>query len=324
MILFVTTAHHTYAVASLVRRTFGVAVPHCAVVAYEELFAATTLPTATVVFTDFDRLFPWEVRIAAEIFAGLRARGVRCLNDPARTMVRFELLRTLHDLGFNPFDVYRADERPRPRRFPVFIRNEADHIAPRPLLIESQDRLDRALEALRGAGNPLRGLMVVEYAGEEIGPGMWRKFTTFRIGEGVVTSHGYIAGHWMVKTPTPGLAGEAHDHEELGLVASDALVPRLRRAFEIAGVDWGRADHATFTGREIVFEINVNPDVPALKPRESAIADRSVLHARRRIADHLHAIDTEGGPAVRLEAGPRLGRWRDAIRRADTNALPRP
>ena len=42
-------------------------------------------------------------------------------------MSRVELLRSLNAAGINPFDVMRADESPRPTRFPVFLRFEMDH-----------------------------------------------------------------------------------------------------------------------------------------------------------------------------------------------------
>ena len=42
-------------------------------------------------------------------------------------MSRVELLRSLNAAGINPFDVMRADEQPRPRTFPVFLRFEMDH-----------------------------------------------------------------------------------------------------------------------------------------------------------------------------------------------------
>ncbi|MGE0718057.1 MAG: hypothetical protein AB7P02_21600 [Alphaproteobacteria bacterium] len=324
MILFVTTAAHRYTVNSLVDRTFGADVPHCAVVAYEELFAAATIPTATWIFTDLDRLFPWEVAIAGEIFRWMRGRGLRCLNDPARAMGRFELLRSLHRTGFNPFDVHRGDERPQPRRFPVFVRNEADHVAPRPALLHGQAQLDGALARLQGAGVPLRGLLVVEYAGEEIAPGMWRKFATFRAGDGISVSHAYVADSWLVKLPTPGLATEAHHREELAAVAANRPAGRLGEAFAIAGIEWGRADHAVSGGRDIVFEINVNPNVPAMPAEPSPIRRESLLLGRRRLARHLHDIDTPGGPALPFAVGPRLARWRGAMARDRGAFLPRP
>ncbi|MCC7276137.1 MAG: hypothetical protein IT561_25950 [Alphaproteobacteria bacterium] len=325
MILFVTTAAHRYTLRSLVGGTFGAEVPECDAVSYEQLFAATTLPTATYVFTDFDRLFPWEVMIAAEMYRRLRDRAMRCLNDPARVMGRFELLRALHDRGYNPFDAYRADERPRPRRFPVFLRGENDHVAPRPALLRDQPELERALERRRAAGIPLHGLLVVEFAGEPIAPGVWRKFGTFRTGEAMSVSHAVVTDRWVVKGVAPaGLLTAAMLREELAVVTTNVHAARLRTAFEIAGIEWGRADHATFAGREIVYEINTNPTMRPFVPVGSPERDEALLRSRRRMAGHLHAIDTPPGPAIALDVGPQLERYRTAMRRLGGTALPRP
>ncbi|MCC7276138.1 MAG: hypothetical protein IT561_25955 [Alphaproteobacteria bacterium] len=324
MILFVTTAPHRYTVRSLIHRTFGAEVPDCDVVCYEQLFAATTLPTATYIFTDCDRLFPWEVMIAAEMFRRLRDRGLRCLNDPARVMGRFELLRTLHECGYNPFDVYRADARPRPRRFPVFLRGEDDHVPPRPALIADQPRLDRALETRRASGIPLRGLLVVEFAGEPVAPGLWRKFATFRAGDAVSTHRPLVGDGWVVKGSTSAVPPEAIARENLAAITDNIHAPRLRVAFEIAGIEWGRADHATYRGREIVYEINTNPSIRPFVPEGSPTHDAAIRRSRERLAGHLHAIDTAPGPAIALDAGPLLARYRADMRRGGGTVLPRP
>ncbi|MGE0719364.1 MAG: hypothetical protein AB7P02_28230 [Alphaproteobacteria bacterium] len=324
MILFVATAAHRYTMACLADETFGVPLPQCRVTSYERLFAAKTIPTATWIFTDIDRLLPWELPVAAEIHRWLRDQGMRCLNDPARVMGRFQLLRRLHDDGHNPFNVYRADERPRPRRFPVFLRNEDDHTAPRPALVPDQRALDAALAMLAAAGTSPKGMLVVEFVHAPLAPGLWRKFGTFSVGEGVSVDHAVIEDQWAVKQGTVGTATPEMYAEELAAVTENAFAPALLPVFRTAAIEWGRADHTTVAGREVVWEINTNPDIRPLAAQASPLRDRSLLLARRRMALLLDAVDTPPGPPVAFEAGPRLRRLREAIRHHGPDVLPRP
>jgi len=56
-------------------------------------FWSRNLPVAIYIVTDFERLYPWKQKCAANLYRTLQAMGQRCLNDPARAMTRFELLR---------------------------------------------------------------------------------------------------------------------------------------------------------------------------------------------------------------------------------------
>lgn len=304
MIVFLTTEPHRYTVQLLVRGEFGAPVPRCAAVSYETLFRARQAPRATYVFTDLDRLRPWELRVAAEFHRDFRTEGLRVLNDPARAMSRLELLRTLHDRGINPFTVYGADTVPRPARFPVFIRDEDDHRTVWDALLPDQAALDARLEAFRAEGMPLRGLLVVEWAAEPAAPGVWRKYGTFRIGDSILVDHAVIEDRWLVKYGTRGLSTEAMQQEEDGIVRGNLLADAVRPAFEIAGIEWGRADHGTVGGREVVYEINTNPllgrDTPQRFPARAAM----VAFARQRFAEHLHRIDSPEGPALALPDSP--------------------
>ena len=191
MIVFITTPDNQDTLSPLVGGAYGEPLPAIRVAHYDGILSRTELVRATFVFTDIERLAPWEQRLAAAAYRALRAVGLTCLNDPARIMTRFELLRTLHRAGINPFDVYRAEDCPQPKRFPVFIRSESDHgsiSAP----IDSQTALDRELLELRASGTPLRGLLVIEICAEPVMPDVWRKFGTFRIGRDMHVDHAVL------------------------------------------------------------------------------------------------------------------------------------
>ena len=208
MIVFLTTRGHEFGVKLLVEKAFP-DLPECRTMTYEEMFLATSLPVATYIFCDIERLAPWESRIAAERYRAFKKAGMRCLNDPARVMVRRELLRKLFRRKLNPFNVYPADLRPRPKKFPVFVRSEAEHQRVFLDLLPDQAALDKKLRALRQQGWALRHLLVVEFTATPIAPGVWQRTGTFRIGDGLSVNSFALENHWRVANGTKGLATEA-------------------------------------------------------------------------------------------------------------------
>jgi hypothetical protein len=310
MLLFVTTYGHSYTVKSLVERTFGADTPACQVTTYDNLFQADSTYQALHIFTDIERLYDWELALAGDVYHAIRAVGLPCLNDPARVMIRYELLRNLHAAGINPFTAYRAEEHPRPSRFPVFVRFEKDHLTPISDLLADQSALDAELSALRERGTPLRGLIVVEFASEPIAPGIWRKFGTFRLGDAALVDHSVAEDNWLVKEGKVGLATDVMFEEEKAAVVSNQFAEELGPVFEIANVEWGRADHATFEEREIVYEVNTNPNIEPLTPQRSPVRDEALRFARERMAQQFWRIDFGDGSPVYFVPSERLLKYR--------------
>ena len=119
--------------------------PEITILPYGQVLRESTLPKATYVFVDIDRLNSAELVGAGRLFRRLAAGGCRVLNDPARVLTRFPLLRTLNRCGINGFDVFSIEEADKPKRFPVFIRIADDHVGPVTDLIEDQETLERAI-----------------------------------------------------------------------------------------------------------------------------------------------------------------------------------
>jgi len=310
MLLFITTYGHWYTVKSLLEQTFGAETPECQVTTYDELFQAGSTRQATHIFADIERLYAWELALAADLYRAIRDAGLPCLNDPARVMARYELLRNLHAAGFNPFTAYRAEDHPRPSRFPVFVRFEADHVGPRSDLLPDQAALDAELAALRERGTSLRGLIVVEFAGEPIAPGLWRRIGTFRVGDAVLVDHSVVEDRWQVKYGKRGLATDAMFEEERAAVVSNGFAEQLRPVFDMAGIEWGRADHATFQGRQVVYEINTNPTINPLEPQRSPVRDEALRFGRERMARQLWRVDSGNGALVSFQPSERLAEYR--------------
>lgn len=310
MIVFITTRGHDYTVAPLMDGTFDFGVPKVRAVTYDKLFRARKTPSATYVFTDFERLSPAELRLAADLYQGFGEAGLRRLNDPARVMGRYQLLRALHRTGFNPFTAYRADDEPRPSRFPVFLRREFDHELPQRKLIEDQAGLERELAALRDSGTPLRGWLVIEFCAEPIARDTWAIFGTFRIGDATHLDHGVVENNWRAKYGTPGLATEDIIREFVRSMDENDFADAIRPAFELADIEYGRADHAPVGGRHVVYEINTNPTIRGPRVSRSPLYTEALTRSRERLARLLWMIDTGDGRKLSFPRSKRLDNYR--------------
>lgn len=286
MIRFVTTRAHASTLSEL--RRAAVAVRH---VDYDRLIATRRLRPATTLFTDFDRLSAWDLELAARIQRRLAAAGVRTLNDPARVKTRHALLRALHEAGVNSFNAYRLDERVRPARYPVFLRRERGHGQPLGPLLADADALDRAVDAALESGIPESSLLVVEYAAEPAAPGIFRKLSTHRVGDRFFAGTCVHDDQWLVKYGRLGGATPALYEDELRIVREDPYREPLRRAFEIAAIEYGRADFGLVRGRVEVYEINTNPTLRSGKPHPSPLREESQRLVWSQLLDALRALD---------------------------------
>jgi hypothetical protein len=299
MFLFMTTPGFGDTVKALVRPARGADVPRCARATYDAVLGSTHTAKAVHVFTDLERLSDSQLAAAAGLYRTLRDLGIPCLNDPARVMGRYQLLCNLFEEGINPFAVYRADGRPRPSQFPVFVRNESDHEGPMSALIKDQAELDHYLKLLRDGGRPLRGLLVVEYAAEPGPDGIWRKRGTYRIGKNHSTHHQILSDNWVIKTTAKHLLNDTIERERQAAIIANEVPENVRRALDIAGVEWGRADHATFRGRELIFEINTNPVAQRAERPSDAIRMESRRIAFARMCGFLRELDWGDGTVIR-------------------------
>ncbi|MGG5817471.1 hypothetical protein [Falsiroseomonas sp. HW251] len=307
MIVFVTFPNHVGTIAAIAEDP---AMPRIEAMPLGRFLRANRLPRATYVLCDIERLSAHERRLVAAVRAVLVAAGLRCLNDPLRVPTRHGLLLALHRAGINPFRAWRAEDQPRPGRFPVFLRADAEHGRPLGGLIGDQAALDAAIAGLPAAGHAPAGVLVVEFCAEPLAEGTWRKLGTFRIGENYSTDHSVIEDNWCVKYGTLGLSTESMAEAEYQDVATNRFAAAVKPAFEIAGIEWGRADHATVGGREVVYEINTNPHVDAIRPQRLKRREETLRLARARMADQLRAIDTAEGEAVTIPPGRLVAEWR--------------
>jgi hypothetical protein len=238
---------------------------------YEELFFERSAPVGHYIFTDFDRLSRYEIECAAAFARALKeaAPEARILNHPLKALERYPLLVALNKAGINEFTATRIECRDRPPRYPVFIRAEDGYGGPETDLLHNDDEYGAALDDLARRNLPLRGRIAIGFANEPDADGHFTKYGAFNIGGMIIPHDRLYSRNWNIKF-FPTSAGEgAHDARyresaegvaaELAYMKANPHRDILARAFEVAGIDFGRADYGVVNGRVQIYEINTNP-----------------------------------------------------------------
>jgi hypothetical protein len=276
---------------------------------YDAAFAARSLPRALYAFTDFDRLSSSDLELAAALHRSLRAAGLPVLNDPARVRTRFALLRALHEAGINAFNAYRADEGLRPSRYPVFLRRASGHGQPLSDLLPCWEAAQRARDAALEQGVPESNLLFVEYAAEPARPGVFRRLALSRIGPRLLPHVCVHDDRWVVKYGRLGCATPELYADEARILRDNPFAETLGRAFEIAGIEYGRADFGLVGGCAQVYEINTNPTLKRGLPHPDAQRSENLSRAWDAHLDALRALDPGALPGSRVPLrDPRLAR----------------
>ena len=277
--------------------------PPTSLMTYDQLLRSRWLRRATYVFADIDRLGFWDLELAAHAYLEMERLGLRVLNNPAKVTTRYALLRTLHRAGLNDFNIYRADEINSSIRFPVFLRKNQLHDGPLTELLHSARELQNAIAAAVNSGTPLENLVVIEFAAEPVRPGLYRKLGAYRIGDVIVPTISAHETTWVAKFGQLGIAGEALYQNELELLKTNPFAEHLRKAFEIAAIEYGRADFGIYKGRIQIYEINTNPMINSPGPHPFAARRESERLCWETYLEALRAVDSGGGRSVRLPNG---------------------
>ena len=300
MIFYVATRSHRYTM-SLYLDGLGRAVrDRIRIVAYEELRGR--LPAGAFIFSDLERLTPWWRGFATRVHERLVAGGRRVLNDPARSLRRYDLQARL--AGWNDFRVFKAGEVPADLGFPVFLHGERDHDGPSTGLLPTRPELADALRRQPGA-------MVVEYLDTSDHDGVFRKYSAFRVGDAIFPRHLFFSRDWVVKLAD--LADERQVREELDYFERNPHEAELREIFDLSGIEYGRIDYALKDGRIQVWEINTNPtiatDISTWIPARKPVNERFVERMNHVLTELDDDAPTDGPPVRAPLNLPRL-LWR--------------
>jgi hypothetical protein len=239
---------------------------------YDDLLRASSLTAGSYIFSDLDVLSDAGLSVAKAAWERLSACGLplRLLNDPSRALGRFDLLSTLHAKGINRFRVLRADRLEGDPRFPVFVRYEKQHTGPLTPLLHDERELRRALRYLRLRGHRLGGLLVVEFCDASDSKGIFRKYSSFLVGDRVLPRHLFFSREWMVKEGGPLDAAPmdpALEAEKTEYLYGNPHELWVKEIFRIAGLDFGRIDYGRSGDSLQVWEVNSNPTMRRLTPR---------------------------------------------------------
>jgi hypothetical protein len=272
MIVYLSTRAHAYTIRDFLDGPGAALADRIRPLAYEDVLhdGIGDAPADTCIFADLERLSMERAVAAARLWTTLARRGCRLLNHPTRILRRFEMLRVMHGQRINDFDVYRATDLPRPKRWPVFLRGENNHAGPVSKLLPDQVRLDGAIGAMRRRGWPLEGMIAVEYCDTREPDGLYRKYGVFRLGEAIVPGHMDVSANWVVKDLD--VLEPAEIARELDYVRTNPHATPIAEAFGLARIDYGRIDVGIRDGRIRVWEINTNPLIasPASRRPERA------------------------------------------------------
>lgn len=247
-------------------------------------------PRDAVLFCDLERLSPVETGHAVKRWNALAARpdSPRLLNHPARVLRRYELLRALHQGGWNDHDACLVVERRAPQRFPVFLRGDGHRVGVLSGLLHSPAELEAALARLAAESAPREDLLVVEFNDTRWPDGLYRKYAAFGVGERILPRHVLFSKSWAQSHADA--VSAALVEEELDYVRTNPHAEELARIFELARIDYGRVDYGVRDGRVQVWEINTNPAI--LKARMWRDTQRLAVHRHfaERFVDALDAL----------------------------------
>ncbi|MEM8751093.1 MAG: hypothetical protein AAGF28_12400 [Pseudomonadota bacterium] len=276
---------------------------------YGWLLSKKHVPAATYIFSDMERLSTKELQAVAAIYKCLERSGARVLNDPAKVKVRYALLHHLHEKGLNPFQCYHADTRPKPKRFPVFARNDNDHAAPLSDLLASQDELDRFLDDMIDRGIPLNGVLITEFCARPIREGAYKKHSVFRVANAYLSHPPVAQDHWCVKYGTPNFQNDEQLDESIAEMRDNPFADAMIPYFETAQIDFGRSDFGLTDEGIALYEINTNPDIKVVRKHRYPPLVAAVEESYSRILEAIRGLDSSSGPPIEISI-PQKRVWR--------------
>jgi hypothetical protein len=290
VIFYLATARHRYTITTYLRSWRPDVAKRLSVVAYESLPRRRHVGEGTYIFSDLERLTASELEMASVLADQLEAAGrrIRIFNHPRRVLLRYELLRTLHERGINSFSAHRLADAHR-ARLPAFLRHEHTHAGSLTPLLQTERELRDAIDALARAGTDMDRLLVVEYCDTANDDGVFRKYGAFVIGDRVLPRHAFIGTSWVMK-----VAGswddEASLSEDRAYLHTNPHEAAMRKVCAVAGIDYGRVDYGLRDGRPQIWEINTNPHIAFAPQRGDPRAEVQRQFAAL-LADAFAAID---------------------------------
>lgn len=327
MIRFVVTAAQEHSIKDYLVRRGEILAGRVDVLHYEDLPSRPRFERGTYILSALEYLSRPMLSLVTAIHGQLAGKeGFRFLNDPLRTLRRYDLLRMLEQEGYNPIRAVRAGEDLAGLSYPVFLRAERSHDGAVSPLLRSLGEVEAAIGRALFAGRRIEDLLVVEFCDTSDEHGYYRKYGAFIVGDSVIPRRLDYGRAWMLKREHCDFSS-AMGLEELEYVRANPHEAALREIVGLASVGYGCIDYAIKDGRVVVWEINL---APTMGPARSGTAlprppeyrrihaeTSEVYHARMREAFEALDLPTEG-PAVEVDVDPAVVR----AARVSANGLP--
>ena len=264
MIYIFTTEKHQYTITPFLTSWPNSASGHIQLVPYEHLYRIRSIQHGVFIFSDIDRLTPTLKSMAMLLHAQLKKHfGERSvINSPQKTLIRYDLLKLLWQKGINKYRTYAPSEMGKVQSYPVFLRFANDHRGPRSALIQNPDELYRQYRQNKhyqkphkkiGYHNPL---IAIEFCDTRDADGIYRKYSSFRIGNRIIPGHVIFSADWVAKDNP---LGSAMRDEEKKYLESNSFSDQVMHIFNLANIQYGRIDFGLKDGQIQVWEINTNP-----------------------------------------------------------------
>ncbi len=263
MIYFLLTRRNNFPIRNLLRTRGKHLVGRVEIINYEEILRLKNIQKGLFIFSDFDFLDTRQRETTVEIFRSFKDNypDVPLINDPAKSLLRYDLLSLAKRNGINNFSVYRGDEDMEPVRFPVFIREADRHSGALTPLINSMDQLKFQLKRFELLGFQLSELLVIEFVDTSDHEGNYVKYSAFRLGDCILPRYLNFSRNWHVKSMidrNDPLMKERHDRIH-DYMFTNPHQEWLEKVFTMANIEYGRADYSIVNGKLQLWEINLNP-----------------------------------------------------------------
>ena len=271
-LFYICKEQYRYAVQAYLTHAREEGDPAINLLSYEKLATAKRIRTenlqpATYIFTDMDRATPRELAAATILANEIRAKGAghRVINDPTGVAERFEFLRLMHLHGINSFNAWLLVEHQLPSRFPVYVRSSRSASGGLSDLIENAAQLEDEIYRLTQTGVRREHVMIVEFQPTDRFEEAYVKYTAFNAAGEIFPGHVQFCSDWRCKMQSAARVITSRTIElERQWLAGLRWRDEIARAFEIAGIEYGRADFSLVDGKPQFFEINTNPGLLAL------------------------------------------------------------
>lgn len=299
MIIYLVTKEHQYTIECFLHEWQPALAQKVKILAYEALPQTTSLPLGTYIFSDIELLGPASTEMAIQVWDTLLRSGypVQLYNHPHRVMKRYELLRALFTSGRNRFEARHPRDGLAGLKYPVFLRNDRNHAGPSTLLLHNAAELRQALWIQRLRRVDMKNVLVVEFCDTVDKTGLYRKYSSYVVGDRIIPRHVFFSSKWVQKNPD--MLSDVQSSEQMVYLQTNPHREQLQDIFRTAQIDYGRIDYSLLDGQVQVWEINTNPTI--IHPKNEYPAN--ALSIQNYFVDRLNEALTALNPVLEDVSG---------------------